>query len=372
MASRSRPDGLGAGTGSEELPRVSIIIPCPPEMSFPKSLRSLRRLDYPRDRWEVIVAKGRNPSRQRNLAASAATGEILFFLDDDSEVPPRLLRENVSFYENDDVACVGGPNLSADGDGPVATAVNCVLGSLFGDFRGCRRFARRGRAREVGEDGLILCNTSVRRDVFCEAEGFPEELYPNEENAFFSRVQEIGSSRKLVYAPDAFVKRARPATIWGFASKMFAYGVGRLNQTFVSPSWVCALRLVASLFPIYVASLPLVAWPLYWIPAMAYVAGNMVMSAKIFTDVRSLRVTALAAVLFPAMHIAYGSGIIYGLFKKTVGLRSKNSRAVEVFHAKRFAGATHGDGEGRRRPRREDAHTVSADSVFLEPAEEPV
>lgn len=169
-------------------PRVSIIIPIPPHMEYPRALDALSHLDYPKECYEIILARGSQPSRQRNMAASAAEGALLLFLDDDSLADPALLRNILKYFGERGVACVGGPNIEFDETGTIGIAINCVLASLFGDIRGCKRFAPRGKARSVGEDGLILCNMSVPKGLFQAAGGFPEQLYPNEENAFFARV----------------------------------------------------------------------------------------------------------------------------------------------------------------------------------------
>ncbi|HEY5974070.1 MAG TPA: glycosyltransferase family A protein, partial [Geobacteraceae bacterium] len=65
--------------------RISVIIPVKPGI-VPTALAALRAVDYPDDLYEVFVAEGRRPSGQRNRAAAAASGDILYFLDDDSLV----------------------------------------------------------------------------------------------------------------------------------------------------------------------------------------------------------------------------------------------------------------------------------------------
>ena len=67
-------------------------------------MRSSRRLDYPAERLEVIVARGRQPSAQRNKAIEAAAGEWIYFLDDDSEPEPQnLIRASIGLEHPDDL-----------------------------------------------------------------------------------------------------------------------------------------------------------------------------------------------------------------------------------------------------------------------------
>ena len=44
-----------------------------------RALAGLRNVEYPENLFEVLVAEGTCPSRQRNQAACEALGEILYF-----------------------------------------------------------------------------------------------------------------------------------------------------------------------------------------------------------------------------------------------------------------------------------------------------
>lgn len=322
------------------LPRVSVIIPVPPEMDAPAVLEALEEIDYPREKIEVILAKGRRPSTQRNRAVAEAGGEILFFLDDDSMVDSGLFRANTAFYREQSVAGVGGPALPTAAENVVQAATDVVFSSIFGDFRGCMKYAKRGAARMVSEDRLILCNMSIRREAFEETGGFHEDLYPNEENALLQKILRSPRGWKFMYAPEAVIRRPRPRTVWEFFAKVAGYGTGRLEQTLIQPSPICLLRLTAVLFPLYWVLLPFAAGVTRWafLPAAAYAAGNLVMSAKIYMTVRSVRIAAAAFGLFPVMHLAYPLGIIWaGTGRRILGKR-RGDGGVEIVKVKEFGG----------------------------------
>ncbi|NDA68418.1 MAG: glycosyltransferase family 2 protein [Verrucomicrobia bacterium] len=69
-------------------PLITVIIPTRPGDAAPLALAAARQLDHPADRLEIIVARGQQPSVQRNTALRAAKGELIYFLDDDSLPPP--------------------------------------------------------------------------------------------------------------------------------------------------------------------------------------------------------------------------------------------------------------------------------------------
>ena len=79
-----------------EFPRVTIIVPTKPGQAEIKSVQAAGRLDYPREKLEVLVARGRQPSIQRNRALREAGGDIVYFLDDDSQPAPDALPFHVA------------------------------------------------------------------------------------------------------------------------------------------------------------------------------------------------------------------------------------------------------------------------------------
>ena len=59
-----------------------------------KAAAAARAFDYPAEKLEIIVARGKQPSVQRNAGLRAARGELIYFLDDDSVAQPGNLRRN--------------------------------------------------------------------------------------------------------------------------------------------------------------------------------------------------------------------------------------------------------------------------------------
>jgi len=307
-------------------------------MDVPQALSSLQTVDYPQDKIEVIVARGRRPARQRNRAAAAASGDVLFFLDDDSHADRALFRRNVSFYSDPTVAGVGGPALPLPPRTTVEAASDLVLASIFGDYRGCKRFASRGSVRRASEDEIILCNLSMRRDVFESFHGFHDGLYPNEENALFQKVLDSGEDLHFVYVPDAVIRRPRPASLREFAAKLFRYGTGRFEQTLEEPSLVCALRMASVAFPLYWLCLPLLAYftPWAFVPAALYAAGGLAMSGRIYLTVRSVKLAVAALALFPVMHFVYPAGILWAATVRQIVGRGLDEGEITVEKLKEF------------------------------------
>jgi len=308
-----------------DLPFISVIIPVKPG-GHVQALVSLEKADYPRSRMEVMVAEGRQPSVQRNAAARLAKGDILFFLDDDSLVPPGLFRLMVERYNDPEVVAVGGPILTPDTDRFLQKGFGLALSSPLGGSTIRARYKRLGPERAATENDLILANLSFRREAFLAAGGFNENLYPNEENELMNRLQAEG--KKFIYVPDGFLYRSQRKSYRAYLRQVFTYGRGRMDQNYAHPEGFKALHLAPSLFLLYCLSLPFAALAglnglisLYFLPALIYLSLCMVFSAGAAVEERCPRYFVVMPVLFFSLHIGYGAGFIWGALKGVLGIR---------------------------------------------------
>lgn len=289
--------------------RVSIIIPVKPG-GVVRALDALARLDYPRNLLELLVAEGTRPSIQRNRAAAEASGELLYFLDDDSMAPSDLLKRVVPHFADPQVAAAGGPSLTPASDTLRQKAFGAALASLAGGGGVRNRYRKSGSIRATGDSELILCNLCFRRDRYLECGGLDERLYPNEENELMDRLKRSGQI--LVHDPGLAVERSQRSTWKAFARQLFTYGRGRGEQTLISRR-IGPASLLPSLFLVYLLLLPLADNPVYTLPLLCY-AGAVLATAGL----ESLRSGAwqlffLVAAAVPVLHLAYGAGLIAGL-----------------------------------------------------------
>lgn len=125
-------------------PRISVVV-C--TYNGARTIRDccegLRRLDYPN--YEVIVVDdgsvddtaaiaseydvrlirtgNQGLSSARNTGLTAATGELIAYLDDDAYPDPHWLTYLAATFRTTTHAGVGGPNLAPPGDGPIADCI---------------------------------------------------------------------------------------------------------------------------------------------------------------------------------------------------------------------------------------------------------
>jgi len=325
------------------VPSVTVLVAARPGQSDIKAVTASRALEYPSEKLEIIVSRGRQPSAQRNAALKAAQGELIYFLDDDSVPQPGNLRRAVPLFGRPEVQMVGGPNLCPPEAPGLEQVFALVLGSwlAFGPSRA--RYLQVGKARETSEKELILCNLVARREALLDLGGFNEALYPNEENALMDELQKRGG--KLRYDPEFFVYRRPRSSLKAFARMLITYGRGRAEQFRVHPTLGSVLNFVPPAFVLYLVAVLLVLFfsppfskYLVW-PLAAY-AGALLAQTSILALGGKLGGSLAAMPLIALSHILYGLGFWRGLFTRLASTEARASVPVEVEVVKPFSVAT--------------------------------
>jgi GT2 family glycosyltransferase len=176
-------------------------------------------------RW--IEAADRNPARRRNMAARAAAGRILAFIDDDAQAEPDWIARGCLALDRCDLA--GGPDL-----GPAAAPSSERLSDLLlatpwiGSGVPAHERAPRGGPVRSPHD-VALCNLFVRRQLFEQLGGFDESFgYIGEDTDLVRRALAAGAAAEL--DPTARVRHRRRRFPGAYLAQRWRYRVktGRL------------------------------------------------------------------------------------------------------------------------------------------------
>jgi cellulose synthase/poly-beta-1,6-N-acetylglucosamine synthase-like glycosyltransferase len=318
---------------SETLPSVTVLIAARPGQALIKAVPASRALDYPKEKLEIIVARGRQPSVQRNVGLRAARGDLIYFLDDDSVPVRENLRTAVRHFVSPKVQMAGGPNVCPDDAPNLEKIFALVLASwlAFGPSRA--RYSQVGEVRVTSEKELILCNLVARREALLRLGGFNEALYPNEENALMDELQKSGG--KLMYDPGLVVTRRPRSTLKSFAKMLRTYGRGRAEQFRLHPTFGSALNFVPPIFVVYlvVAVLSLVTMPrvglILLIPLTGYLLALLAQAAAMIPR-GGLARSVGAIPLMGLSHILYGIGFWRGLFTRLKPSSNQEKISVEL------------------------------------------
>ncbi|HEY4716302.1 MAG TPA: glycosyltransferase [bacterium] len=311
------------------LKNITIVIPVRPDDIPEKSIASVGKMDYPAELMEVLIAEGWFPSLQRNEAVKKAKGDIVYFLDDDSDAPPDTLIKAVKHLNDSGADVVGGPSLTPDTDTFIQKCFALMFASPFGGFNIRHRHKKSGKYRSATERELISCNLAIKRDVFLRENGLRGELFPNEENEFLDRL--TARKYKLFYDPEMYVHRSQRKGIWRFFKQIFTYGRGRMDQTLMNPVFIKLYHFVPMLFVIYLASIPFADNYFYLMPLFAYSALSLFFSGISALEARRLACFFIMPIVFAVCHIAYGMGSIWGILKKILKIEiNRPSREIIV------------------------------------------
>jgi GT2 family glycosyltransferase len=166
-----------------------------------------------RHRVKLVNTENGGLSAARNVAAQAANGDVVAYIDDDAYPDGDWLKYLAHAFRNDDYAAIGGPNLlpprSSGFAKCVAYAPGCPAHVLISD--------------RVAEH-LPGCNLAVRRDRLLEVGGFdPQFRVAGDDVDLCWRLQEKGWT--LGFAPSAIVWHHRRGSLRTYWKQQFHYGI---------------------------------------------------------------------------------------------------------------------------------------------------
>ncbi len=239
-------------------PTVTLIIPTynrPQRLC--ECLTAVAALDYPRDRFDVVVVddgspqpvasvveevvastkaklgdslraqtirqQNAGPAAARNAGAHHATGNFLAFTDDDCAPDPNWLHRMAAQLDQQPNALVGGRTVNALVDNPVSEAAQSLIDYIY-----AYENQRPGDARFFASNNIAM---STR--CFHQIGGF-DTSYPlaaGEDREFCDRWR--AASLPRIYAPNAIIHHRHAMTVRSFWRQNFNYGRGgyQVHQT---------------------------------------------------------------------------------------------------------------------------------------------
>jgi cellulose synthase/poly-beta-1,6-N-acetylglucosamine synthase-like glycosyltransferase len=224
-------------------PPVSIIVPVRNgESTIEPLLESIQRLDYDKNKLEVIVVDGNSTDKTRNLVKkypvklilekkyglnaarnagiNNSNGEVVAFTDSDCIVSRNWIRKIVENFKDPRVSCVGGSAKGHDNDFVSEYADNSIIPLMpFFKKREERNMIRPFLHHPAG------CNMAFRRKAFKQVGFFDENIhYGFDEVEFAERVCKAGY--KMVLDPNPLVWHKHRSTIKELLKQNFNYGRG--------------------------------------------------------------------------------------------------------------------------------------------------
>jgi cellulose synthase/poly-beta-1,6-N-acetylglucosamine synthase-like glycosyltransferase len=241
--------------GQDEKPFVSVVMTVlNMDRTIKECMESLIALDYPKDKYEIIVVDGKskdstkeivqklmNETKEpeirlyekeglvgvgRNEAFAHSRGDYIAITDGDMVVPRDWLSNLMGGFE-EDVAGVGGPNDNAD-KSLITTAIGCIdvqgpsndVVALFG-----KNPYKKEKVSTSDVYTTVCRNTAYRKLVLDEIEGFDTRIISCDDPELNMKILKKGY--KLKFIPEALVKHHHRSSITGFYKQQRRYAVSQ-------------------------------------------------------------------------------------------------------------------------------------------------
>ncbi|MEG4943179.1 glycosyltransferase [Microcoleus sp. F4-D5] len=235
-------------------------------------LQSFVELEYPRDRFQVIVVndsteislestvfpfqnqlnlllltqQNSGPAIARNTGSFAATGKFLVFTDDDCTAATDWLQTLEARFAKTPDCLIGGRIINALPDNIYSTASQQLIDYLYSYYN-----AIPDRAQFFTSN-----NFALPADLFQKIGGFGSFSFSGEDREFCHRW--LNSGYGAVYAPEVIVYHAHKLTLHKFWQQQFNYGKGAFLFQQVTSKSVAKGKLQHPSFYLNLLTYPLV------------------------------------------------------------------------------------------------------------------
>ncbi len=308
------------------LPKISVNIPLIENGSAEIVLDSLKKVDYPARLFEIIIIKGNNLAKQRNEGVKNSKCEIIYLLDDDSQVQPNSFITIAKEFQDMNVAVVGGPTLPPKNGNYINQLMGYILETYFGAFRMRYKWSKQPNSSNTIDYQFIAANLAIRKEAVLEIGGFDERFYPSEETDLVRRIKNKGY--KVKYSDKLIVfQNHKRKNSYLISERFFHYGEGRMRQILKNPIKEDFIFILPIGFSLYLLSLVFFNPFWYFLPIVIYLILGLLTSLKAALKYKKYSLIFLMTVIYPIVHLSYAMGLINGFiinFRKYKYYQSSN------------------------------------------------
>lgn len=320
----------------KEYPLISIVIPVRNvEAIIGQCLESLKKLNYPKDKYEVIISDSQSsdntpsiakkygvkfistPKRSvcagRNEGFKVAKGDIVAFSDADCVMDKNWITNSLKYFEDPIVGAVGGPNITPANDTPFARAVGFVLNRSI--FSAGSIYARTlHKAKEV--KSIPGCNVIYRKEALDKVMPMDESLLEAEDYVTNQKIRKLGY--KLLYTPDTVVMHYRRPDPKRFFKQIYRYAIGRLLIGKKDIKMINLVHVAIGLgFPL-LAGISAILLNLNYVWLIYFIAAGLAFLISYFflawLELKSLKAAAFVPLTILILFTAWSMGFLRELF----------------------------------------------------------
>ena len=260
-----------------------------------KKYSVLKLIDNPR----------RTSTHAFNIGYKESSGNYIAFVGAHASYNKNYFTVGIEYLKKNECDVVGGP-LIQKGRTTVGNAIASVMSSKMGV--GNTEFRTENKKMMVDSVAFAI----YKREVIERCGLMDESLPVNQDDEFHYRVKSRGFRIMMVpemssvyYVRDSYGKLFRQYFRYGLykpAVLKKVHGATRLRH------------LIPSFLIVYILSIPFIQNLYYWfLPLLFYLVMIITRSLTFKTD---WNIRLLSVFVFPVIHLSYGSGFLFGLFKK--------------------------------------------------------
>jgi cellulose synthase/poly-beta-1,6-N-acetylglucosamine synthase-like glycosyltransferase len=263
---------------------------------------------------KIISTGPVTPGKKRNIGIANSAGEICAFIDSDAYPRRDWLKNAVKNLEDPEIAAVGGPGLTPEGDSLMQKAGGLVLSSFMVGSLSKRYDSKNACV----SDDIHSCNFVARKSVLADAGGWNEKYWPGEDTLICRAIKSLG--KKSIEAPDVVVYHHRHSLFKPHLKQVSRFGehrgffVKKFPENSVKLTYFLPTLLIFSLIIGMILSMvfPLFAYVMLFGVSTYLFLG---LSAAIM-QVKNPRLLLSVWLGIIATHVVYGFFFLSGIVKR--------------------------------------------------------
>lgn len=322
------------------LPFVSVLVPIRNEAAYiDRCLQAVVNQDYPKHLIEIFVSDGMSDDGTREIVAKwslkdsrvrlfdnprmfvsfglniltpKTKGDVLIRVDGHCVIAPDYIYNCVKHLQSSEVDGVGGP-MHSIGEDKISQMIAVAMSSKFGVGNSSFR-TEKGKTKFTD----TVPFPAYKRSIVERVGLYDEELIRNQDDEYNYRIRAAGG--KILLAEDVqsvYFSRGSLKKLW---KQYFGYGYWKVRVFQKHPRQLSLRQFVPLLFvlglilSIFLSIIFSWGWILLGFLVSFYSFANLT-AAIIEAHSHGLDKAPFITLCFATIHISYGFGFLYGLFK---------------------------------------------------------